>query len=73
MKMEECFYTTFSKEQEDYILNIAKQRNLLISGGSDYHGLNKKQHELAVGRGDLNISKEIISNWNINFYREMQK
>lgn len=65
----ECFYTTFTKKQSDYLLDFANQRNLLISGGSDYHGLNKQQHNLGIGRGNLNISSDIISKWNIDFYK----
>lgn len=65
----ECFYTTFTKKQSDYLLDFANQRNLLISGGSDYHGLNKQQHDLGIGRGNLNISNDIISKWNIDFYK----
>ena len=60
----ECFYTTFTKEQSDYLVNFAHRRNLLISGGSDYHGLNKQKHDLGIGGGNLHISKDIISNWN---------
>lgn len=65
----ECFYTTFTKEQSDYLLDFANQRNLLISGGSDYHGLNKQKHDLGIGRGNLNIGKNIISNWNIEYFK----
>lgn len=65
----ECFYTTFTKKQSDYLLDFANHRNLLISGGSDYHGLNKQQHYLGIGRGNLNISSDIISKWNIDFYK----
>lgn len=61
----ECFYTTFSKEQIEYLINFAKEKNLLISGGSDYHGKNKQKHDLGIGSGNLNINKDIISNWNI--------
>lgn len=68
----ECFYTTFSKEQSQYLLNFAKERNLLISGGSDYHGLNKEQHDLGTGKGTLNIPNSIISNWNIKYYNNMK-
>lgn len=65
----ECFYTTFNQKQIEYLIEFAKERNLLISGGSDYHGTNKKQHDLGVGRGSLNISKDIISNWGVKYYR----
>lgn len=64
----ECFYTTFSKKQSQYLFDFAGERNLLISGGSDYHGLNKKQHDLGIGSGNLNINNDIISNWNVGFY-----
>lgn len=64
----ECYYTTFSNSQIEYMLTFAKNRNLLISGGSDYHGTNKKQHDLGIGRGNLNINNNIIDNWNITFY-----
>ena len=59
----ECFYTTFTKEQNENLLRICKERNLLISGGSDYHGDFKPDVEMAVGFGDLKIEEEIIDNW----------
>lgn len=65
----ECFYTTFSKEQTKYLVEFANKRNLLISGGSDYHGTNKKKHELGIGRGNLNINKNITTTWPINYYK----
>lgn len=64
----ECFYTTFSQEQSEFLIKFAKERGLFISGGSDYHGSNKKQHELGVGRGNLDIDKKLISSWNIDCY-----
>lgn len=65
----ECFYTTFTKEQINYLIEFAYKRDLLISGGSDYHGLNKQQHDLGIGRGNLDISKNIVSNWNIMYFK----
>lgn len=65
----ECFYTTFTKEQINYLIEFAYKRDLLISGGSDYHGLNKHQHDLGIGRGNLDISKNIVSNWNIMYFK----
>ncbi|MBR3002132.1 MAG: PHP domain-containing protein [Clostridia bacterium] len=59
----ECYYTTFTKEQHEYILNRAKENNLLISGGSDYHGTFKPDVEMAVGFGNLSIPEEITKNW----------
>lgn len=65
----ECFYTTFSEKQTNYLINFARMRNILISGGSDYHGNHKQEHDLGVGRGNLNISKIIIENWSIKMYK----
>ena len=66
----ECYYTRFTEEQTKYSLEFAKKRKLLISGGSDYHGKNKTKHDLGIGKGNLNINKEILSNWDIKFYKE---
>ena len=65
----ECFYTTFTNEETEFLIEFCKKRNLLISGGSDYHGLNKTNHEIGVGKGNLNVDKNILNNWNINFYK----
>ncbi len=64
----ECFYTTFTKKQTEYLFNFSQSKNLLISGGSDYHGLNKKRHDLGVGSGTLNINKNIIDDWNVEYF-----
>ena len=37
----ECYYSRYTNEQEDFLVQSARENNLLISGGSDYHGLNK--------------------------------
>lgn len=59
----ECFYTTFTKEQNENLLRICNERNLLISGGSDYHGNFKPDVEMAVGFGNLKVEEMIIDNW----------
>jgi len=65
----ECFYTTFNEEQTKYIKEFASKRHLLISGGSDYHGKNKRNFELGSGHGKLNIREDILENYNITFYK----
>lgn len=37
----ECYYSLYNQEEQEYLLSQAKRYNLLISGGSDYHGKNK--------------------------------
>lgn len=34
----EAFTTAHTREEQEYIYELCKRRNLLISGGSDYHG-----------------------------------
>ncbi len=65
----ECFYTTFSEEQSKYLVEFAKNNNLLISGGSDCHGENKINHYLGSGSGNLMIDKTVINNWKIEYYK----
>lgn len=62
----ECYYTTFTEEQHNYLMNLCKEKNLLISGGSDYHGSFKPNVDIGVGYGNLQIPDQIIDNWNIN-------
>lgn len=58
----ECFHPSANQEQRNMLVNYTKKNNLYISGGSDYHGSSKPDIEIGIGRGDLEISKEIL-NW----------
>lgn len=59
----ECYHSELTDEQMDYLKQICEERNYYKSGGSDYHGVNKKGIEMAVGKGNLKIKKEIIQDW----------
>lgn len=59
----ECYHSNFSDDQIKYINAYCEEHNLLKSGGSDYHGFNKPGIELAFGKGNLNIERNIIKNW----------
>lgn len=59
----ECYHSEFNEENIEYLKNLCKERNYLMSGGSDYHGSNKKDIALAFGKGNLKIDKNIIQNW----------
>jgi 3',5'-nucleoside bisphosphate phosphatase len=39
----EVFYSEHTREQEALYLKLARELDLLITGGSDYHGLNKPE------------------------------
>lgn len=59
----ECFYTTFTDEQSKYLVDLCKKRYLYMSGGSDFHGTRKINHNLGIGSGNLNINDDIITSW----------
>lgn len=59
----EAFYTTFTDEETEEILEIANLQDLYISGGSDYHGENKIGIYLGKGKGNLAVKRDIIKEW----------
>ena len=55
-----------SSEIDDRIqilMDYARKNNLYISGGSDFHGKSKPDIQIGIGRGSLNINKQIIEEW----------
>lgn len=48
----ECFYSRYNEEESKFLVECAKKYDLLISGGSDYHGKNKSNIE--IGKLDCN-------------------
>lgn len=55
----ETMHSSYSDEKIDISKEIAKEFDLLESGGSDYHGSNKPGVMLGVGKGNLSIRHEI--------------
>lgn len=56
----EVYHSTHSKEEMDYYLEIAKKYDLLVSGGSDYHGkIIKPDIELGTGKNNNIKIKEL--------------
>ena len=56
----EAYYTTHSAADTRYITELADDLGLLLSGGSDFHGDNKKGLELGTGYGKLAVPYEIL-------------
>ena len=61
----EVYHSSFTQEQTDILIKYCKNKELLMSGGSDCHGDKKKERRLGIGYGNLNINKKIIENWNL--------
>lgn len=61
LKGIEVYHSSHSKEEMNYYLDIANKYNLLVSGGSDFHGKNvNPEIELGTGK-DNNIRIKKLS------------
>jgi 3',5'-nucleoside bisphosphate phosphatase len=49
----EVFYSEHTKEQTDFYCKLAQDFNLKKTGGSDFHGANKPDIKMGVGKGSL--------------------
>jgi len=56
----EVHYSTHTKRQTREYLDLAKRLNLLITGGSDFHGITKPDIEVGTGRGGLKVSEKLL-------------
>lgn len=59
----ECMHSSFSKEQIEYLIDLCNKRHYYKSGGSDYHGKNKPNIDMGVGKGNLEIPDEFVEEW----------
>ncbi len=50
----ECIHSKHSKEDTDYLIDISKSNNLIITGGSDFHG-DLINEEIILGKYFVNI------------------
>ncbi len=55
----EVYYSTYTKMQTKAAMKLCKQFGLAPSGGSDFHGSIKPDIRLGIGRGELDIPKNI--------------
>jgi hypothetical protein len=56
----EVHYSTHSPKQTAEFLDIARRLDLLITGGSDFHGVTKPDIAVGVGRGDLSVPAKLL-------------
>lgn len=56
----EVYYSTHKPEQTAEYLNTARRLDLLVTGGSDFHGLTKPDIEIGIGRGTLHVSPKLL-------------
>lgn len=58
----EAVYSTYMPGDERNMRRFAAKYDLLISGGSDFHGSNKPHIKLGTGKGNLHIPYEFLQN-----------
>lgn len=51
----EAFYPEYGVSEISYLLSLAEKYNLIVTGGSDYHGRNKTGISIGTGRGSLSV------------------
>ena len=60
LKGIEAIYSTYSPSEERQIKALAEKYELLISGGSDFHGANKPKIDLGSGMGKLFLPEDLL-------------
>ena len=58
----EVIYSTYNSREQRKLKELAKKYELVITGGSDYHGTNKKDIKLGVGMGNLFVPADCLEN-----------
>lgn len=58
----ETYYTTHTDADEYFVRNLARRQGLMMTGGSDFHGTNKPDIELGIGRGKLKVPASLLDN-----------
>ncbi|MCP9438834.1 MAG: PHP domain-containing protein [Nitrospira sp.] len=56
----EVYYSTHTARQTREYLALAKQLDLLVTGGSDFHGVTKPDIDVGVGRGGLYVPPSLV-------------
>ncbi|MBN1573334.1 MAG: PHP domain-containing protein [Deltaproteobacteria bacterium] len=55
----ECYYFSHTKAETEGYIELAEELGLLVTGGTDFHGENKPNIRLGVGKGDLKIPDDL--------------
>lgn len=67
----EVYYSEHAPEQEARYLKLARELGLLVTGGSDYHGLNKPEIALGSMRSQKHLTYDLVAAlkaWRANEY-----
>lgn len=69
----EAIYSTYHPSEERQMRALAAKHNLLISGGSDFHGANKPKIDLGCGTGHLFVPEEVLDQLETSYLRQKEE
>lgn len=58
----EAYYPEHSALEVTQYKTLAERHGLLVTGGTDYHGIEKNGLDIAVGRGEMKLPYSIVEN-----------
>jgi predicted metal-dependent phosphoesterase TrpH len=56
----EGYYGEYRAAEQRYFVELGKRLDMIVTGGSDYHGANKPGIRLGVGRGGLKVPDGLL-------------
>ena len=56
------FNTAHTSADEVFCRQLARENDLFMTGGTDYHGKNKPDLSVGTGEGNLKIPEEFLEN-----------
>ena len=56
----EVHYSSHRPEQTMTYLDVARRLDLLVTGGSDFHGVTKPDIEVGIGKGQLKVPEALL-------------
>jgi predicted metal-dependent phosphoesterase TrpH len=62
LKGIEVYYPEHSVSETAQYKSLAERCGLLATGGTDYHGMEKNQLDIGVGRGEMKLPYSIVEN-----------
>lgn len=60
LKGIECYYVDHTPDETSNFIRIAKKYDMVVTGGSDFHGSFKPDIKIGTGRGDLHVPYECL-------------
>lgn len=58
----EAYYSKHDKNRTSFFIDCAQNNDLIVTGGSDFHGANKENVKLGEGAGDLFVPHKLYQN-----------